>query len=106
MIAILLPERAMPPAVIWLTICGRVLSCSVNTVPFGTDAHMSLNVKRNTVKVAGFIIGSTIAKIYGRNSAPSIFAASSSASGKYPSIYCLIRNTPSVPAIGGKRYTQ
>lgn len=61
-IAILLPERAMPPAVIWLTICGRVLSYSVNTVPFGTDAHISLNVKRNTVKVAGFIIGSTIEK--------------------------------------------
>ena len=79
--AIALPVRAVPPAVTCVTICGRVLSFSSKIVPFGIDAHISLNAKSVTVSHAGLIIGIIIRQNIRRYPAPSIFAASSRASG-------------------------
>ena len=60
--AIALPALAMPPAVIWVIIAGRVFSASLKIVPPGTHDHTSLKAKRVSVIQQGLTMGKTISQ--------------------------------------------
>ena len=92
--AIELPVLASPPVAIVDITVGRVFSSSLNIVPAEPTFQSPKNVKSVSVKIQGLIIGNIILEKIPNQSAPSICAASISASGTYPSIYCFIRKTP------------
>ena len=75
------PDRAIPPALIWLNAVGRSFSSSLKITP--PEPAFQMLVKESTITVihAGFTLGITILKKIFISLAPSILAASSRESG-------------------------
>ena len=101
-IAIVLPERAIPPAEIDDIICGSVLYCSLKIVPAVLIVHILWKEKSIIVIQAGFKIGIIIFQNIYITPAPSILAASIKASGTDVSINCFIRKQPVADGIAGR----